>query len=29
MHTIEWVFDLRCIADECKTAPLAGIWAKA
>ena len=28
MHTIEWVFNLPCIADECKTAPLAGIWAK-
>jgi acid phosphatase len=27
-RTIEWIFSLPCIADECKTAPLAGIWAK-
>jgi hypothetical protein len=28
MRTIEWVFTLPCVADECETMPLAGIWAK-
>jgi len=25
-RTIEWAFGLPCIADECKTPPLAGVW---